>query len=354
MRRRRYLGALSALATGATAGCLGELTGGGRSTPVPTVADRPDAVYVPPHVHGMQMAGMGTAGDLKVGLSYSFPHRFWLITGTGTEQVTVREQDSVHIMVSLWDPETGAVPPAGSVSTTLTRNGETVADKRMWPMLSQNMGVHFGDNVALDGDGTYQVEVSVGPVGVRRTGAFAGQFGATASTTIEMAFSQSELEEVMYRQFEDRAGERDAADRMEMEMLPLAEAPVRGTLPGSLVGETTSGDAVFLATTLPSPPDGVDGEGTYLAVSPRTPYNRYPLPLMTVSGTLTRDGETAFDDALPATLDPDLGLHYGADVGELAVGDELSLSVGVPPQLARHEGYETAFLEMPSMAMSVS
>jgi uncharacterized protein involved in high-affinity Fe2+ transport len=352
MRRRRYLGAVSALATGSTAGCLGGLTGGD-ATPVPTVADRPNAVYVPPHVHGMQMAGVGTAGDLKVGLSYSFPHRFWLVTGTDTRTVAVREQDSVHLMVSFWDPETGVVPPAGSVSTTLTRDGETVVDKRLWPMLSQNMGVHFGDNVALEGDGTYQVEVSVGAVGSRRTGGFAGQFGATASTTIEMAFSQSKLEEVMYRRFEDRAGERGAADRMEMEMLPLAAAPVRETLPGSLVGEATSGDAVFIATALPSPPDGVDGEGTYLAVSPRTPYNRYPLPMMTVSGTVTRDGETTFDDPLTATLDPELGLHYGAHVGELATGDELSLSVGVPPQLARHEGYETAFLEMSAMTMSV-
>jgi uncharacterized protein involved in high-affinity Fe2+ transport len=352
MRRRRYLGACASLVGGATAGCLSGFTGDDGPAAPPTVTDRPDAVYVPSHVEGMNMAGTGAAGELKVALSYSFPHRFWLITGTNRKLVEIREQDTVHLMATVWDPETGVVVPTGNVSASVRKGGETVVDKQMWPMLSQNMGVHFGDNVALDGDGTYETEVSVDPVSARTTGAFADRFGAKASTTIEFEFTESKLNEVLFERLDDRAGERDAVDPMEM--MPVARAPERSALPGSVVGEAERGDAVLLATMLDAPPEGVDGSGAYLAVSPRTPYNRFPLPFATLSATVIRDGETAFDDHLPSTFDPDLGIHYGATVDELQSDDEVTLSVGAPPQLARHEGYETAFLEMPDATLTVS
>jgi hypothetical protein len=65
---------------------------------------------------------------------------------------------------------------------------------------------------------------------------------------------------------------------------------------------------------------------------------------MTVEATVTRDGETVFDDALERTLDPALYYHYGASVtGGLQSGDEVTLTVPTPPQVARHEGYEKAF-----------
>lgn len=45
---------------------------------------------------------------------------------------------------------------------------------------------------------------------------------------------------------------------------------------------------------------------------PRTPYNQYTLPLMSLSGTLQRNGEPVFDDILRATIDSELNYHYGA------------------------------------------
>jgi hypothetical protein len=59
-----------------------------------------------------------------------------------------------------------------------------------------------------------------------------------------------------------------------------------------------------------------------------------------------------YDDTLTRTLDPDLGFHYGAPVA-LESGDEVTLSVSTPPQVARHEGYERAFLEMPDVTLTV-
>jgi len=46
---------------------------------------------------------------------------------------------------------------------TVRSGGEVVFDERLWPMLSQQMGTHYGANVALDGPGTYTAEVQVGP-----------------------------------------------------------------------------------------------------------------------------------------------------------------------------------------------
>jgi len=354
MDRRTFLATTGLAGASATAGCLSTLFGTGSGEP-PLVEDRPDAVYVPTHVEGMQMAGMGTAGAYRLALFYNFPHRFWLVTGQNRERVDVQEDDDVHLMASIWDEETGTVVPASNLSVEVTTGGQSVDSRRMWPMLSQNMGFHYGDNVGLDGDGTYEATVTIDPPGVRRTGAFRDRFGEVASATVEFEFSQGTLEEIPFEPLDARAGSRGAAGPMEMEMLPLARTPDRSALPGSFVGEADSGDGTFLVTVLENAPAGIEAEGPYLVVSARTPHHQFPLPMMSLSATLVRGGETAFEGPLRATLDPDLAYHYGAVLDSLDVeaGDELQLSVGVPPQVARHEGYETAFFEMSAMTLTV-
>jgi hypothetical protein len=248
-------------------------------------------------------------------------------------------------MVSIWDRDTGIVVPTGDVRAAITQGEESVTTRSMWPMLSENMGFHFGDNVALPGDGTYTVEVSVGPMSARRTGGFRDAFGQAASTELSVEFSQEKLDEIAVRQL-DGVGDRNAAAPMEMEALPTGQLPTREELPGRVLGEGTSGDAVFVATVLEEPPAGMGKSGSYLALSARTPYNRYPLPFMSLSGTLERDGQPVFDGALAETVDPELEYHYGAVVDSVESGDTLTVSVGAPPQASRHEGYETAFLQM--------
>jgi len=130
-------------------------------------------------------------------------------------------------------------------------------------------------------------------------------------------------------------------------MLPLSVAPSGDELPGRVLGEAESGDAVLLATAADS-----DG-GTYLAVSLRTPYNGYVLPMMALSATLERDGSTVFEGPLQKAIDPDRAYHYGAVVDGVEAGDELTVTVDAPPQVSRHEGYETAFLDMPEVTYSV-
>jgi uncharacterized protein involved in high-affinity Fe2+ transport len=349
MQRRDVLRAGLTAGTVGLAGCSGLVTTEPAGAP-PVLEDRPTAVYYPTHVEGMAMAGMGAGGEYKFALMYSYPHRFWNVNGRSTSLTELEESDDVHLMATVWDPETKQVLPESGLSLEIERDGDLVSQEVIYPMLSQPMGFHYGANFELDGDGTYDVTVRVGGVSTRRTGAFQGRFGDPASATIQFDYAQSKRDELKFENTPDKAGAREAVPPMDMSM-PMGIAPARDELPGAVVGEASSGDATMLVTSLESPPAGVEGDG-YLAVSARTPYNRMVIPAMEVAATVTRDGETVFDDTLTRTLDPDLGYHYGAGVA-LESGDEVELRVPTPPQVARHEGYETAFVQFDAATVSL-
>jgi len=349
MNRRTVLQGVAGLAgVGALAGCgILETESQAVRTP-PVVEDRPDAVYYPTHVEGMEMAGTASAGDYEFASMYSFPHRFWNVDAAQPSRTSIEDGDDVHLMSTVWDPETGIVLPETGLSVEITSGGELVSEEVIYPMLSQPMGFHYGANFGLEGDDTYTVEVSVGGLNIRRTGAFREKFGEPASATIEFDYSEATRNEIPFETLDD-AGESGAVEPRDMEMVPNSTAPAEGDLPGEVRGSTTIGDAEMLVTVLDAPPEGIDAEGPYLAVSARTPYNRMILPAMALSGTLARDGTEVFAGTLERTLDPGLNYHYGAALGADATvesGDTLTLSVETPPQVARHEGYETAFLGM--------
>jgi hypothetical protein len=347
MRRRDFLLGTGAAGAAALAGCSGLVETRSLSSP-PVLSNRPDAVYFPTHVEGMQMKGTGSAGDYEFALMYSYPHRFWNVNGSEVQKTAIEDDDDVHLMASVWDPETGTVLPETGLTLEIENDDGLVSQEVIYPMLSQPMGFHYGGNFALEGDGRYDVTVSVGGVNTRRTGAFEGRFGDPAETTIGFDYSEAERNEITFEETPDRAGERSARDPMEMGMMPQSVLPPAEEFPGDVRGTATTGDAKLVVTTLNPPPAGVDAaEGsTYLAVSARTPYNRMVLPAMALEGTLTSGGETVYEGSLTRTLDPKLNYHYGAAVDGVAAGDELELRVTTPPQVARHEGYETAFIEM--------
>ena len=341
MDRRTFLRAGAGVSALSLAGCAGLLeTQSTGNAPVPE--NRPDGIYVPGHVEGTEMIGTNRGGDFAAGLMYSYAHRFWTVTGDTVERTSIEDGDDVHLMASVWDPETQTVLPETGLSLEILRDGSLVSEEVIYPMLSQPMGVHYGANFGLDGDGSYTVRLSVGGVSTRRTGNFRDRFGEPATIDIPFEYSRSARDELAYEVL-DRGGERGAVDPREMEMMPDSFAPAVEDLPGQVLGSGRSDDAVLVATALEEPPTGVDSEGTYLAVSARTRYNRMVVPAMGVTGTLTRGGEAIFDGRLVRTLDPGLGYHYGAVADSVKPGDELTLSVTTQPQTARHEGYETAF-----------
>ncbi|SFG42666.1 hypothetical protein SAMN04488063_2007 [Halopelagius inordinatus] len=350
LSRRDVLGALGAGSLVGAAGCLGTLGFETQSAwrDPPLVENRPDAVYRPALTEGMKTYGTTTAGPYGVALTYSYPHRFWTLTGTELSKTVVGAQDSLHLMVSLWDRETRTVLPVDSgVGIEITRDGSLVTEELAYPMLSQQMGLHYGSNYVLDGEGEYEATVSVGGVSLDRTGSFAGRFDSAERASLSFTFDTDDLSDVPLTRLDD-AGERGAVEPMEMEF-PVGVAPDAESLPGRHLGRATSGDAVLHAFAIDDADAGRFGDsgGTYLYLSARTPYNRITLPTMGVTAALTRDGETAFEGTLSRTLDPELGYHYGASVGEVRDGDTLDVSVDVPPQISRHDGYETAFLDMP-------
>ncbi|WP_136716842.1 DUF7350 domain-containing protein [Halorientalis salina] len=356
MKRRNVLRAGAGLVgTAGLAGC-GLLETEQRSVrSPPLVEDRPDAVYYPTHVEGMEMVGSASAGEYEVAAMYSYPHRFWTVTGSEANITEIQSGDAMHLMATVWDPETGLVLPETGLDVVLRKDGELVSEEVIYPMLSQPMGFHYGANFEGDGDGSYAVEINVGAVpgdGVRTTGDFDGRFAEPGSATIEFDYSEATKNEISYEEL-DNAGETGALEPMDMEMLPNSTAPAQTDLPGEVRGTATTGDANLVVSVLESPPAGIEASGQYLAVSARTPHNRMIVPAMSLAGTLTRGDSEVFADTLTRTLDPDLNYHYGAVVDSVESGDTLSLQVETPPQVARHEGYETAFLDMPDAEVTL-
>ena len=351
MNRRSVLRTTGLLGTASLAGCSGLFKTQVMPQAPPLVKDRPDAVYIPTHKEGMKMGGRANSGRYRAAVFYSYPHRFWLMSG-GTAQdekkVAIKGDDDLHLMASVWDSKTETVLPTGDVQIGLSKDNWSTT-RTMWPMLSQNMGFHFGDNIGLDGEGTYTAKVKVGGLNVRRTGALKGQFGKGTTLTTKFTFDKDELEKIPFTRLDDRKGQKGAVPPLKMNV-PMSHVPKKADLPGDFVGQKSSGDATFLVTTVE---DSYLAKDTYLLVSPRTPYNDYPIPMMSLSATLKRGGKTVFDDVLNATIDPDIGLHYGANVKSVKSGDELTVTVDSPPTVSRHEGYETAFLKMPKMQFSV-
>lgn len=366
MQRRRFLVAASTFSTLSVAGCQSSdgtagstesATDGPATSPESTVteesaSEKPNGVYVQPFQEQMSMQGMASTGDYGFALMFTVPHTFWTVTGNTISKVKRTSEDSIHLMASVWDAETRTALPETGLSIEINRDGSLVSQEVIYPMLSQPMGFHYGGNFTLEDDGVYTVELSVGATNTRRSGAFTNRLAEPASTEISLDYTEDSKSEVRSQPI-DQAGQPGALRPMDMMSMPKAVAPKPDELPGSVRGDARSDDAVFVATVLDSPPTGVDGNGQYLAVSARTRYNGYVLPAMGLTGTVARDGDTMYDGPITRTIHPDLGYHYGTSVETIQSGDELTLSVGTIPQIARHEGYETAFQQFDPVTLSL-
>jgi uncharacterized protein involved in high-affinity Fe2+ transport len=381
MDRRAFLAAGGAGLAAALAGCTatGSLFETTNSREPPLVDPRPAGVYVPTHSESMGMVGAGSAGDLRVSVSYSYPHRFWTVEREDgafvARQVDVEADDAVHLMATPFDPETGRVVPDTGLSVEVYRDGSLVTQEVIYRMLSQRMGFHYGANFPLDGDGTYEVRVSVGGASLRRTGAFEGRFADPGTARVPFEFSERERNDLPYELLPDRQGSAGALSPMEMGTgmdggtdddgstdgdgssgeggaggmdgmaTPVGRAPA---LPGDSLGRGAVDDAVLVAARVDAARFGPE---PYLAVSARTPYNRFVVPRMGLSARLPDAG---FEGDLAPTLDPELGFHYGASVPDLAADATVEATVGSPSTVARHEGYETAFLETGTVTLERS
>jgi hypothetical protein len=170
---------------------------------------------------------------------------------------------------------------------------------------------------------------------------------------MSFTFDTSETYNLEYRRLGEKAGTRGTVDLMEMQMMPEPLAPPKDDLPGRLIGDGSSGDATFFVTVVEKGARFGEDDRPYMIVSPRTPYNRVVLPRMALSATVERGQKTVFQGPLRASLDLEISCYYGTSIPGIESGDSVTITVQTPPQLARHDGYETAFLDMSPIEFTV-
>ncbi|HWD73675.1 MAG TPA: iron transporter [Solirubrobacteraceae bacterium] len=88
---------------------------------------------------------------------------FVIYDGTSERMVKPGKNTAFHLMVDLNDSRTGVAIPYAGVWATIKRGGKLVYDERLWPMISEYMGPHYGNDVSLPGKGTYQLSMLISP-----------------------------------------------------------------------------------------------------------------------------------------------------------------------------------------------
>ncbi|WP_019992228.1 iron transporter [Natronorubrum tibetense] len=414
MNRRGFLRGTAVAGTVAIAGCLERLGFEEQSawSNPPLVDDRPDAVYLPAGIEEMGTYGRATDGEYAVELTYTIPHRFWLVAGE-TERVDVDADDSMHLMLTVWDPETDTVLPVNAELDVL-RGGDSVTGQLSpWPMLSQRMGFHYGDNISLPEQGEYTARIRIGRLEAEGTGAFEDRFDSPSTLEIDFEFNRSDIHDLEFELIdEDRRGERNALELMDHSdhgahdghgddehaahgndehdhghhgeghghdnhdhhgeghghdnhdhhgeghdhndpgHPPTSDGPAIDELPGDVLGTERSGDAK-LSVIVPDT-DRFADDAAYLMACLRTPYNDVVLPSASLRLTIDRDGSAVLEDErLTERIDHEYGHHYGLAVDDLESDDEITVAVDSPPQVSRHDGYETAFFEFEDVSFTV-
>jgi hypothetical protein len=110
-----------------------------------------------------QVLGVAQWQGMKVTAQAMTAVPFLIYNGTAMQEVKPPKNVSFHLMVLLSDAQTGVVIPYSSVWATITQGGKTLMDESLWPMISRYMGPHYGNDVVLDGNGSYAMSLLVSP-----------------------------------------------------------------------------------------------------------------------------------------------------------------------------------------------
>jgi hypothetical protein len=110
-----------------------------------------------------QTLATATWQEMKVQARAMTAVPFVIFNGTSEHLVKPPKNTSFHLMVMLDDARSGVAIPYAGVWATIKKAGKVVYDERQWPMLSEYMGPHYGNNVALPGSGTYQLSLLISP-----------------------------------------------------------------------------------------------------------------------------------------------------------------------------------------------
>ena len=183
-RRRALAGAAALLAAGGgtalTAGCGAAASSGSKSSMAGMASSPSPRSAASGDMDGMDMGSPASASGgvnpvptqvlgvaqwqgMKISAEAMTAVPFLIYNGTSMQEVSPPKNVSFHLMVLLNDAETGVVIPYSSVWATITRGGKTLLDESLWPMISRYMGPHYGNDVVLDGAGSYTMSLLVSP-----------------------------------------------------------------------------------------------------------------------------------------------------------------------------------------------
>jgi uncharacterized protein involved in high-affinity Fe2+ transport len=127
--------------------------------PAEAKAERVDGITPIP----TQMLGTSDWQGMKISAMAMTAVPFVIFDGTKERMVKPPKNVSFHLMVELNDAHTNYPIPYAGVWATIRKAGKIVFDERQWPMISEYIGPHYGNNVVLPGAGKYQLSLLVSP-----------------------------------------------------------------------------------------------------------------------------------------------------------------------------------------------
>lgn len=116
-------------------------------------------------IKAVPMRVLGTADwqGMKITAQMMTAVPFVIFNGTTEHLVKPTAKTSFHLMVMLNDAHTGVPIPYAGVWATVTRGTQVVYDERQWPMISEYMGPHYGNDVSLPAAGKYRLSLLISP-----------------------------------------------------------------------------------------------------------------------------------------------------------------------------------------------
>jgi len=147
----------NAAASGTSTGTRG--MAGMSMGPADAKAERVDGITPIP----TQILGTSDWQGMKISAMAMTAVPFVIFNGTNERMVKPPKNVSFHLMVELSDAHTNDPIPYAGVWATIRKAGKIVFDERQWPMISEYIGPHYGNNVVLPGAGKYQLSLLVSP-----------------------------------------------------------------------------------------------------------------------------------------------------------------------------------------------
>jgi Fe2+ transport protein len=145
----------AAMSAGGTSTAMGSMKMGSQEA----AADKVDGIKAIP----TQMLGSSDWQGMKISAMAMTAVPFVIFNGTSERTVKPPKDVSFHLMVRLDDSHTNYPIPYANVWATIRKAGKVVFDERQWPMLSEYVGPHYGNNVALPGAGLYRLTLLISP-----------------------------------------------------------------------------------------------------------------------------------------------------------------------------------------------